>query len=108
MELLRECGFVSVCVRLCVTVGVLLVYRQQTEECIDRLAHSLDNQQQQSVSASGNALPLFIRFPLKHPLLSTTSQNLLWALNNACPPEHLLVLGGGLPLGTALEEKVAA
>lgn len=72
------------------------------------MTRPLDNQQQQSVSASGDALLLFIHFPLKRLPLSTTSENLLQALNRLCPTVHLLVLGGGLPLGIALEEEVAA
>lgn len=99
-----------VCVRACVCLSVSVCYNKLRSVSIDWPIHWTI-----SISASGNGTPpnitptpMFMHFALKHFLLSATSQNLPWALNRLCPPVHLLVLGRGLPLGIALEEKVAA
>lgn len=98
---------VCVCALTC-DCDCVLAHIQPTEERVDRLTHSLDNQQQRLCFRQRPPTVYPLSPETSSPLRGATSPNLLWALNRLCPPVHLLVLGGGLPPGIVLEGKVAA
>lgn len=77
------------CVFLCVTVRVLLVYMQQTEECINRLTRSLDNQQQQCLCFKQHPPTVYLLSPETSSPLHHFSESCLGF--EQCLPSRALV-----------------